>query len=39
MFRNFDAGFGSALAWVIVLLTVVIAAAFVRMLWRQTFEG
>ena len=38
MFRNFDAGFGSALAWVIVLMTVVIAAVFVRALWRQTFE-
>ncbi len=38
MFRNFDAGFGSALAWVIVLMTVLIAAVFVRALWRQTFE-
>ncbi len=38
MFRNFDAGMGSALAWVIVLMTVLIAAVFVRVLWRQTFE-
>jgi multiple sugar transport system permease protein len=37
MFRNFDAGFASALAWVIVLMTTLIAAVFVRALWRQTF--
>lgn len=35
MFRNFDAGFGSAMAWVIVLLTAVIAAIFLRPLWRH----
>ncbi len=38
MFRNFDAGFGSAMAWVIVIVTVLIAAFFLRALWRQTFE-
>jgi len=39
MFRNFDAGLGSALSWVIVVMTVLMAAVFVRVLWRQTFEG
>jgi len=38
MFRNFDAGLGSALAWVIVGMTMLIAAVFVRALWRHTFE-
>lgn len=38
MFRNFNAGFGSAIAWVIVLITILIASIFLRALWRQTFE-